>query len=139
MAGLASADETKTARFHPSANGATNEEQIDAQEDREILGVNIEVEPPSGTATTGQVEVYTGVRNFPATGQAQDNQNFFYRGYWDQKPANGYSVFPESDGEWFGDGSGIEWNEDATLTVRLSENGGNGTAEAVVTVYYTEV
>lgn len=140
---ISGSQEVKTAIFRPpSVQGGSDSTAIDAQEDREVLGINVQMDPPDGVSSASKCETFIGTRPFPSAGAAHDNRSFFHRTHLhvndDATNGVGYAT-EDNETEWFGEGSGIEWNEDATMTVRISEDLNNGAASAVVTVYYREL
>lgn len=146
---ISGSQEVKTAILEAApAAGATIEESIDAQEDREILGINVSADPVPGGPDQTRLGTNTFIGTFAATLPAagsgdqnsQDNRSFHYRSRFaamDDDTNNKAVADVQSQGEWFGHGSGIEWNEDATLTFRAVATGGD--ANAQVEVYYREI
>lgn len=124
MAGLSGSNEVKTANAKVSATGTTDEVRIDAQEDREIVGTHLTL---AGSGD-GIGRAYVGTSPQPDVDDVNDNRGF-------------YQIVddPRTTTMWFGDGSGIEWNEDATLTVECEETGGSNSLSHKVTVYYREL
>lgn len=149
---ISGSQETKVAilEAHPSAD-TSEQAQLDAQEDREILGIRVSMnfsnfssladsDRPNGDA---QIHVGTNQISSPGAGSTdtQDNVSFhtMYRAHTGADDGTGGLGLQdmESGESWYGHGSGIEWNEDATLTVDVTANVGDIACN--VFVYYREL
>lgn len=149
---ISGSDETKSAILQQSAAAGTDEEaQLDAQEDREIVGYSTQsdIDPEGAAPDLGRarIRIHIGTSQFqeqafadvPET-DVRDNASFhvpFQASAEDDDTNNKAAAGDSSEAVWFGKGSGIEWNEDATLTVQLSPVAGD--AVATVVVYYREL
>lgn len=143
---ISGSQETKVAwlQARPTA-GNTLTATLDAQEDREIVGINVDGNPSPGSPDISRLRTETRIGSAPdaaSSGETaqQDNLSFQHRasfGMMDDD-TNNKAVSSVTPSEvWYGHGSGIEWNEDATLSFEATATGGNGNAE--VAVYYREL
>lgn len=144
---ISGSQETKTAllQAHPAA-GNTETAELDAQEDREIVGVNVRGNPsPAAAPDIGRLAAELRVGTDPGnvtSGETsqQDNLSWQHRADFtmmDDDTNNKAVSGSQPSSVWYGHGSGIEWNEDATLTLEAVATGGSGNCEA--SVYYREL
>lgn len=134
--------EIKSVLLNPpnSDSGNTTTQEIDADEDREIVGI---VATPGNVGPADQVQatidVYVGSDPEPAADQTKDiGGKFHWAGAFAQD-ATGAFAWESLDA--FGLDSpelSWDWNEDVTLSVDLVNTAGNP-ASIFVTVYYREV
>lgn len=136
-------DEIKSVMVNPastSGGGDGTQQQIDAEEDREIVGITA---TPGNVGATDQVQasidVYVGSDPEPAADQSKDlGGKFHWAGAFAQDATG---AFAWSDLGPFGLDSpelSWDWNEDVTLTADLVNTAGDD-ASLFVTVYYREV
>lgn len=145
---ISGSNEVKTALFNARASGADAEEEValDAQEDREILGVAISIGGPSGLDTDieyrGEVLVRVGKDERPGADSAADNRSYhsvFHYHFIHDGPGGSGAGADLRDEQWYGHGSGIEWNEDATLTVSIDERDAGAQVTVEAEVFYREL
>lgn len=152
---ISGTEEVKTAILQRGVvSGGEQTAELDAQEDREVVGLAIsaDIDPTSGVATDlGRVRtrVHIGVNQFQdllfadlptAAGTTADNFSFHFEthhGSMDDDVNNAGALDQKADLEWFGKGSGIEWNEDATLTILVRATASDAIVSA--TIYYREL
>lgn len=131
-----------------AAAGATLEESIDAQEDREIVGYSLSIITDGADGAPdmarGVVEAFLGTDpGISGAGEgntaSQDNLSWFVRhvGKSIEDDVNQKTTVDGGNhGEWYGRGDGFEWNEDVTLTISNTAQAGD--AHAHLVVYYVE-
>lgn len=138
---LAQSDEVKTAVVnHGNVTGDNEQISLDAQEDREIVGFAVSIDPSMTGDVNARILLHVGTQGIPA--EARDNLSFHYRMDYSQQNNTtdgvGWST-EETEVVTFGRGEGFEWNEDATLTSSLSESAGSVSVTAQIFIYYVEV
>lgn len=144
---ISGSQEVKTALIELNASGGTEtSDSIDAQEDREIVGLAVSTQSPGSVAgeENTRSRVFIGTEQFVDLGTdetfVRDNLSFHIE-------LSSFGINNDTDGVgahsdknevvWFGHGSGIEWNEDATLTYLLET--ADTEASGVATVWYREL
>lgn len=139
----ASSDEVQTVILSQSAQGAEEQTQIDAQEDRRIMGWQwIPEDLSPGTDFEAKGTAFVGTRPSDAEGSHDIGGKFHTQcqlfNHVDSTNGVGANVarFPgnplESDASW-------DWNEDVTLTMVAYEEMGNSPVYLTLIVYYREV
>lgn len=142
---LSSSQETKSAivRTGNVSSGTSSTLGLDAQEDREIVGFILDADLNADAEISGRVKAYIGTDPQPAAGQAADNRSFYVVNdfYSESDDTNGVgSQGVDLQTVWFGEGSGFEWNEDATLNIEVDNNSiSDDEFNGEVVVYYREV
>lgn len=149
---ISGSQETKTAILQQSAAAGGDEElSLDAQEDREIVGFSIttDVDPGEAAPDLGRarVRLFIGTEQFTEQADAdvpesntRDNVSFhtsFVGTAMDDDTNNKAAAGENHDSNWFGHGSGVEWNEDATITLRVRPLAGSAKVRTVV--WYREL
>lgn len=141
-----SAQETKTALLEVSDDGTQTEGSIDAQEDREIIGVLVTASLASNDPNIGSIQASLVIGTNPFESPTGTDTNLRDNLSWSAQfrfglkndNTNGNAVLDEGPySEWFGVGEGFEWNEDVTLTLRVNGHANLSRVEAMV--YYREV
>lgn len=136
---------TAIAEVNP-AGGNTRTAAIDAQEDREIVGVSITNRLTAGgpDPTAGLARVFIGTNPLAEPGggadSIQDNRSWFeeHHSLAQDDDVNGDGGMNDSSKSvWYGHGSGVEWNEDSTLSVTVLST--NAAVFTEVVVYYREL
>lgn len=143
---LSNSDEIKTITIEGRVQGDTTTAQIDAEEDREIVGYSMGLQNiPLGVTSEGRLDLYLGTDPdlpgaTPPDGTAVDlGGKFFDRGYWQWDNTNQLALFDFPE-QMRGDSlPGWDWNEDVTLSFDFTESQGNGVATGTCQVYYREV
>lgn len=138
---LSSGNDVKTAVLHsPSANGSTEEIEMDADEDREILGVALSFSGiDQNSEYTANAFLWMGADEFPTGGNVNDSTKHLARAELAQEvdTTNGVGGGVVS-GDVYRDFSDnpIQWDEHQTLTLQVNENAGISSIKVVAEVYY---
>lgn len=142
---ISGSEEVKTARL--AFNNASNteaEEQVQAQEDREIVGYTLRVIPGLNASVRVETELRVGIDDDLEGLDSQgttDNQSWRVGHGFVQNADTTNGVGSAADtqsSEWYGKGSGVEWNEDATLTAFIEERNGEN-CDLKAEVHYREL
>lgn len=139
---LSASDEIQTVVLTlPNVSGSTEQVQVDAEEDRRIVGWDMSIH----NYTLGNVDAYgrawVGVQPDMGPGGHELGGKFYTEGlvFTNDDTTNnlGFSLsdLPEVDPE---DGLSFDWNEDVVLTFEASENAAQGEIALELTVYYRE-
>lgn len=147
---ISGAQETKTALLEVSGPaGTTQTTALDAQEDREIIGFNVAVKNVSNSGpdpTKALTQFHIGTDQFAdftlGTAETAEQDNLSFHGsaaftYMDDDTNGNALASNLQDAEWFGEASGVEWNEDSTLTLTVTTTGGD--VEVTLAIYYREL
>lgn len=142
---LSQSQEVQT--VHLSANppaGGEDTVQIDADEDRKIIGFALSTGSiPDGGLQT-EATLYTGVDPEPASSEAKDLGGKFYtefnfRVVNDDTNGTGWATETMYEPEWVDDPDiAFDWNEDVTLTLHTQETNGANSGTMKAEVYYVE-
>lgn len=139
---LSSSDEVQTAILNVTASaGTTEQQQLDAQEDRRIVGFGFSGQSASvGEDTSVLAKLFTGVDPDPPLDDAEDLGGKFYAQFeFVQDSTNGWARESTWEPDIAPENAGWDWNEDVTLTLEVDENSGSGDGGVMCMVYYKEV
>lgn len=125
-------------RAKPAAGG-TETVQIDADEDREILGWEWNAQGlQQGGSVTVFSEAFVGVDPDTAQNSAEDLGGKLYtNARWVTDSTNGFATNSVHSSSVDTDDT-YDWNEDVTLTLVTQENSGVNSGGAELTIYYRE-
>lgn len=136
-----SGGELNSVRLRTSTNtGTETEAQIDAQEDRLIIGYRLDVDGVGvGDDAVGDLELFVGTD--PDPGNSEDIGSKLYdKLHYLQDATNGVTNWQGLGVTYFLDTEhAFDWNEDATLSIRHNNAGSSsGSHEGEAVVYYVE-
>lgn len=137
--------ETRTAILEsPTAQASTESIELDAAEDREIVGYQLFAHGwDLGLDSWGTARAYTGRNPEPPVGDLRDNEQFFAKATWESNSDSANNRMGEQihgSGEYIDiSDRPIPWDKHVTLTVECQEEGGNDTAHAELILHYREV
>lgn len=136
--------EVQSAILRVGASASQNSVEIDAQEDRAIVGYELSIDRlPSNTSVEGLIEAFIGSDPQVPNGETTEDLGskfYVHRAYrWVADTTNGLGVQKgmDADQTFFEDHT-FDWNEDVTITLDHTEDTGNATPHAQLTVYYVE-
>lgn len=135
---LSTSSEIKTTKLTLNvAAGGSDTIEIDATEDREIVGFRLGFNDVAvGGSIQASAELFTGVRptqNPASIGKLYATHSMTADG------TNGSVTETETSSADVPDDMAWDWNEDVVLTLRVNEKNGTNAASAYAEVYYREV
>jgi hypothetical protein len=133
-------DEVQTAVLSVDASGTTEEVQLDADENRKIVGWSLSPTLESTGATQrAEAEAFIGVDPDIGIDDAEDIGGKFYASAGVVVDAtNGYALSSEDNAYDIEGTPNFDWNEDAVLTLQVREGQGNASVEYTLEVYYVQ-
>lgn len=131
---------TVVARTATVSAGDSDTVQIDAQEDRKIVGFEMEIPGKMGSDLNATARAYVGTDPIPGSDDAKDiGGKFAAEARLTQDNTNGWA-HQGSAGLFDVDSDhAFDWNEDVTLTIEVLNNGASATSvQAQARIYYVE-